>query len=312
MSQARIDLQKRLSAFAGALKTDAITTKTLADVEHNASAQILRNGLAVIGFAMMEDFIRNRTGEILDRAGSGQTRFTELPQVLQNAAVVEIYKSVQMQAKLQQLDSNQRIVLFQDIAKHIVSTQTAAFHLPRWSFGFDQSNLSDSTIDTILSAFWCKDGWQSMKTVASRCGVGIPDLKSTFKAAASRRHSAAHNSSASVEFSDLDSFKNEIIAISMCFDLIISLGLRRTLDRDNKVVVNGNPLAGGHVKVRFIEVEGGKFKERLPNKPRAIKSSNTLEDALNQAYPRAKQAEEAIIIRPSGGFPTAWTTPYID
>lgn len=311
MSKARDNLMERAFAFSEALKKDAIVTKSFSEKEHNSAARILRNGLAVIGFAMMEDFIKARTSEIMEKIGTGRTSFGELSILLQRAAAVDILSSLKFQASLREMDANATIKLFQDASAQINSTTSAVYDIHPMVFGYDKSNINENTVENILNALWCKEGWQTLKSIGHKCGVGIPDLKAAFKNSALRRHQAAHDASAAVEFSELESFHKEIISICMCFDLLISIGLRKILDRDAYIVVNSNPLASRHVAVRFIDQKMGKFSESIPGGKRVIKNYSTLKDAKDSVLPKAKSSCEAVVVRAEDGTIKSWYTPYL-
>ena len=80
MSLARRLILERLHAFRLATQTEALVSLAPTEVDHNARAQVLRNGLAVVGFAILEDFIKSRAGEVVQRIGHGAAAFTDLPE----------------------------------------------------------------------------------------------------------------------------------------------------------------------------------------------------------------------------------------
>jgi len=73
VSKARTTFLEHIIAYKGATEADLIVSRAPVEVLHNAQAQLLRNGLAVVGYAILEDFIRTRTAEILSRIGNGTT-----------------------------------------------------------------------------------------------------------------------------------------------------------------------------------------------------------------------------------------------
>ena len=312
MSRARTSLLERLKSFESALKSPALVTTSLEVNEQNLAAKVFRNGLSVIGFAILEDFIKNRTAEVMSRVGDGSTPFHELPEALQRAALIEAIESLKFQTKINRTSGLDLVKEYQELSVLMASTANPRYNLPNKVFGFSKSNINEELIQDILTAFFCNDGWSIMGGVSRRCGTGVIDLKSAFRNAAERRHSAAHDASASIEISTLVSFLPEIIAICLSFDLTISKSLRKILDRDFDTVVNKRPVANSSISIRFIQEVGGKFKELDPNRARAISVSASLTDALTKTIPNAQRHGAAIIVKDERGFPIQWSTPYVD
>ena len=273
---------------------------------------MLRNGIAVIGFTMLEDFIKTRTSEIISKIGDGQTKFEELSESLQKATVVDIIDSIKFQTKFEDSNIKNRIKIHQAVSAEIASTLFNPYSLPEKTFGYSKSNINLDTIHEILSSLWCSDGWGSMGGVASKCNAGVIDLRSAFKNAASRRHSAAHNASAQIEYTEISDFVSEIIAIAMSFDLLASIALRKILNGDKDYINGHKKISNGTVCLRFIEEENGKFKEKVILTKRAVSVSKTLDESKAAAYPRAKINLEAVVVKDARGLPVEWATPYLD
>lgn len=58
MPSAKTDFIERIRCLDSSIETEAVQNKALTEREHNAIARMLRNGLAVVSFASLEDFIK--------------------------------------------------------------------------------------------------------------------------------------------------------------------------------------------------------------------------------------------------------------
>jgi hypothetical protein len=99
MSRARRSFFERLVAYESAVGQDLIVTKTPSETDHNARARLFRNGLAVVAFALVEDFIKSRTGEVIQRVGYGVSAFDDLPYPIRSAATAGVTKALSYQSQ---------------------------------------------------------------------------------------------------------------------------------------------------------------------------------------------------------------------
>lgn len=75
MSNARSLFNSRIASLVNSLGIDAVQTRPLTEQAHNDVARMLRNGLAVVGFAALEDFIKSRVSEVLSEVGPTNVPF---------------------------------------------------------------------------------------------------------------------------------------------------------------------------------------------------------------------------------------------
>ena len=76
----------RLSDFKNALSSNDLISRTLVDRGHNEKARMLRNGMAIIGYTILEDFIKRRLGEIFKDIGNSGISFNALPPKIKEAS----------------------------------------------------------------------------------------------------------------------------------------------------------------------------------------------------------------------------------
>jgi hypothetical protein len=94
MPSAKMEFIERMRCLNISIISEAVSNKALTDREHNAVARMLRNGLAVVGFAALEDFIKKRSSEAMEEIGQCSVPFSKLPKKLQNAATYEVISAL--------------------------------------------------------------------------------------------------------------------------------------------------------------------------------------------------------------------------
>jgi hypothetical protein len=311
MSTARQSLYESFSAFTYALESTDITSRDpITEAKHNNRARLLRNGLAVSGFAMVEKFIKERTGEVLDKIGDGITQFNELPDGLRTAATIGVIEAMQFQAKF--IDRAHLITYYQNHSRLIASTLSNPFKISSIAFCNNYTNLSAAEIESILDSFRVENPWSVVGGVVNRLGLGVLSPKQAFENAAKRRHLAAHEITANTEFSNLSSYKIEAITFCLAYDLLLSKALKLITAKDTEYL-RRRKLAGNQIEIRYIkQFSNTRWKEFKENVIRAIKVGDDYETLKNECLLRGKREGFAVIKVTETGVPLEWYTPEVD
>ena len=313
MSIARSNFDTRISVLRDSLNDPAVADGPPSDVQRNAVASMLRNGLAVLAFAITEDFIRDRTGEILQSFSSTTVKFEDLSEDLQNAVTISALTGILFRAKYQEKVNKVPWVLEQ--IPPIAGAATTITNLSKFSFGQSTSNLGDDEPVKILGAFGVAGGWTSIGSTAKRIGLGgALDYAQAFKDLAKRRHSAAHNVSAKIPLDDLLNSVKTILGICCSFDLLLSLALaiHNTGAIPDK---KKSPVSEKDLILKFVSphpTQTGKFREQIESPSRSALHTTRVFASLAEA--RAKVGSRAfaqgayIVFQASNGVPEEWET----
>lgn len=266
---ARDDFIPRYHAFNASLSSDAIQAQGPHEIIHNQSAQLFRNGLAVVGFNSLEDFIKKRTSEALTSLSSFNIPFSHLPEKIRNACTTGTISSLKFQTDLRK-SHQEKLSFIHDAASKIASTSVDInYQLYEMAFGYDSSNISNTTVKNILSAFNVNDPWSQIDRLTSRLNIGGRNLSNSFSNAAIRRHKAAHTATADTPQLDLVDFIKDAVSIAISFDALITLAI-------DEIKLNGNNATGitaDKVKFRYLREVGHHWKEYIETAPqRAIKN----------------------------------------
>ena len=312
MSKARHDFISRLRAYRSAVETEILVNKAPTDREHNRRAKILRSGLSVVGFSILEDFIDDRSTEILARVGNSAVQFDRLPKRLQKATTIGVIRALNFQIGLIRNSDEEDVTSFvQRHAKLVASTSETAYQLSGLALGAKRSNLNHEDVKRMLRTFRIKDPWGKIDKIASRVGLGAPSLQDAFKGAMRRRHEGAHQADADPETTDLQFYYNQALGIAVGFDALISSGLKHILDANSDFLSGSREVEQSEIPLRFVDQSAnGTWREVTEGSQRAYRVDEDLEQIKENALARARRRSEVLVIRNANEIPREWYIPF--
>ncbi|WP_144429531.1 HEPN domain-containing protein [Myxococcus hansupus] len=307
MSIARGSFLERLAAFHRALSADSLVDKALTDSDHNETARLLRNGLAVVGFSSLEGFIRSRTSEILGRISGSPVKFSDLPVRLQESCTFGAIKALSFQIDLRSRNGEDVTSFIQRVGSQIASTSRSTYELAELSFAHDKSNINSNDIKEILGAFGIKDGWGNISKFAGRTGLPSLGLEDSFRTASRTRNRAAHRPDADIATSDLDSFHKAALGIAIGFDALISRASRLIVE--NAAFRSGaHQLAHDNIPIRFLDASGSRWREKEEASSKASRISAIEAIAWTECINKARSKQQIAIKRNPASLPLLWVT----
>ena len=305
MSSAKADFVDRIRCLDASIEIDSVQNRALNERLHNSIARMLRNGLAVVSFASLEDFIKKRSSEAMAEVSSCTIPFTDLPEKLQRAATYEVLSALNYQLGL--LDREDKPSYVQEHALKISSTATVNFELSSHTFAHSQANVSNTIIGDILKCFNVEDPWRQMSAMASNLGLtsGL-SLSEIYKTASLRRHKAAHVAGADTPPTDIKQFVREALAIAITFDAFLSKAIQKIIVNDDGFVRRGIKLRVDDLPFRTIKFVDGKWKEYKSDSSRAFRVSSDFESLSGEARRRALASRELIVEFDEAGSVSWW------
>lgn len=273
---------------------------------HNASARVVRNGLAVQTFNTLEDFIKARMAEALVSISRSTVRFSDLPLKLQKASTIGVIPAIQFQLRL--LDTANRISYTQDQSLRIGTTVNPPLNLPEIAFFHSNSNISHDHLRDGLKAFSISDPWIQMGGLFSRFGVSAVSGEALFKDLANSRHEAAHDPTASVSEVDLLQSLRDAMSLAAGFDVLLSHCLRQIL---RLTAPPAAPLLSDHnsIPVRFIRYSNPRFGEIRECGIRFFRTATDSAALVPGARARAARENGALVIFDASGNLASWELP---
>lgn len=313
MCSARADFFSRIAVLRSAANDPSLQNGPPSDAEHNNKAVVLRNGLAVMQFVVLEDFVRSRAGEVMSRLGAGATPFNQLPYQIQEASLSGALSALKYRAALARSAGEDVHPMLQTHSAKIASTKNhGQYQLSELSFASANANIDAETVTEILAAFKVNEPWSTVQSISRAAGIGILGIKGSMTAARRRRHNAAHDPTAGTVSGDLAGFNDQAVGIALGFDFSLSRALRFILDRDQPYLGNKGRLLRNQISVRTVGPEKKEWVERLAGRARAVRRLRDLTTLEHLAAERARKDNDGFAVLDQRRIPERWSTPYVD
>jgi hypothetical protein len=306
MSVARQNFLDRVSAVEDALAQPVLIDQALTDIAHNNRARILRNGLMVVTFSALEDFIRERSSEVLSFISRTALPFSDLPRDLAIAATVEVMRASHVHAQMASRQGDDPVPILQQAASEVASTLNGPLYISRFSLGHNGSNVSADEVGNILKTLHAADPWNEMTSLGSRVGLGAVPLKDAYAQGLRLRNRAAHRADSNIQPSELLTFCQQAKAIALGFDLLSSRAGRIIHDSTSSFAQAQRPKLASSISIVFVEPNGSKYSCKREDGPRAFKIENDLKAAWLHAISKARPRKEAVVERNKSGTPVRW------
>lgn len=304
---AKSELFEKLKYLDTAILSDSLIDDGVAISEHNGAANLLRKGLGIVAFNILEDFIKNKSLETLDYISGSGIQFSNLPNSLQENSILGAIKSLVFRANIKKKEGGDWRTLIQNESLKIHSTQNNPYKLSKYSLVSANSNISAQEVNDLLKSFSIDGGWRKLKEISDLINGGITDLNQSYKNATERRHNSAHSVNFRYEYGWLRDIKREILSISASIDILLTARCRQVAN-DLTCSLTDHDINDA-LNFRYLEKYGSIYKETTTYRGRSRKNWGVFEDALAHIRPRLLRNGEFLIIIDSSGSLSDW---YID
>ena len=305
MTSAQRAFVDRLGSYQRAVDSPSIVDLAPNRRKHNAQARLLRNGLCVVGFALIEDFIRSRTGEILDWLTRSRVSYLSIPAKLQAAVTHHTVRA---------LGSRYDIIRrTEDVPSYLAalggsfaSLIEPELRFPHLSLGWRGSNLGTEEVKELLASLEVVDGWGNIERIAHRAGLGgTLSPQERFDTSLRSRHVAAHQATANIQPTDLQYFARDALGIALGFDAVASRGARliaegRSTGRPAMVDLQQT------IRIRFLQPDARGWREYLEASQQTIRRGSRLSTLEGQARRRAQAHRDLLVVLDGRGNPYRW------
>src|ERR1044072_1699133 len=291
---AKTDLFIRLKYLNAAVNLPALIDQGIAQSEHNGVANLLRKGLGIVAFNILEDFIKNKSIESLAALSNSRLQFNDLTDFLQESAISGALTSFVFNSNIQKRDGADWKALIQDEALKIHSTKNGTYELSKFSLVYNGSNVSLPEITDLLRAFGLNGGWALMKTISDKIGGGLPDLNQAYRNASSRRHNAAHTASFQYDYLWISNIRSEILTIAAVLDILLTARCRQVTAIPSKKMDTYDINAA--LNFRFLEPKNNIFRETTTIGGNSRKNWPDIQNAINYLQPLLKNKDEFLVV----------------
>ena len=193
------------------------------------AGEILRRGLAVSSYNMLETFLEGRLRELTSFINQGHVHFADLPAKLQKSATRRTLEVAN--ARVKRMSESDVRSFVAGVGESIAATD-GPVNLSVFAWLWQGSNMSAHDYSDILNSFHVKKPWEAIPQLASRLRLPAPtvDAYTQLREFANERHSAAHDSSHHVSNVWIPHSVNLVTKFALIFDAfasVASLALRR-------------------------------------------------------------------------------------
>jgi hypothetical protein len=296
----------RLNAYKRAVSSPQVVDLAPSQRTHNAQARLFRNGLSVVGFALLEDFLRSRSAEVLRWMSNQSLAYTSLPSKLQRAITNETVRALAPQYDFAKRRGANLPRFLGEVGAALASLATPSTVFSPFALGYRGSNLRTDEVGDMLGAFEVVDGWSNIERLAGRIGVGSLTVRTSFDNALQSRHVAAHQATANIHPTDLQYFARDALGIALAFDAVVSRAARLVASGGSGAVTTG--LLQDSIRVRFLAKDGTFWRERLDTSSSTIRRDRQFSRLQAAARKRAAARRDLIVVLDQFGSPYRWIT----
>jgi hypothetical protein len=223
MSIAREDFLLAMSSLQVA--TAKISSPAIGTNASRSAEYLQLNGLHVVAFALLEDFLKRRTLEVLREAGKAKVRFDFFPESLKLHVLQESFKGINfyLSRKIAAGENRLENLIIEILSLHTTADNNSDFEPSDFCFGKSQSNISLAQITNFLDALGMSSSLVFSKIMERMQLEHLGSAELIYARLAENRNSAAH--AFNVDF-DLINFLNDIRIgyrlIAFIFDTALS------------------------------------------------------------------------------------------
>ncbi len=289
-------LQAMLRATNELLLTDQLPLVS----EHNIRARILRHGIAVSAFAMLERYIKNVFEHMVKELSQSTILYVDLPDKLKRFILVDsisglnngVYFIKDEQLKIAYMEAN--------IAAISLFKENPPTYTPL-GFSPSGSNVGHEDVKKGFAAFGVQDPWGKLTTLSSAVGSGYLSLADQYRTLASARNSSAHDPAGNIPTATLQSNLHAVIVLGIAVDLLgHEVGKAAKLCTDKtKFETEVNTIKHS---IRFLDEQlDGKWAERATTGGKIVK--NYPNRAAGIASASARKGNPVVVVRDVSGLP---------
>jgi hypothetical protein len=303
-SKARADFISRLDAYDAAAKLSALASTSPNPLKD--PGRLLRNGLMIVGFAALEDFLRTRSAELVGRIRGQKTRFEDLPPSFQEVTTEGAIKAAP--TALRWTRAGLSLVSIQEFGRALASTMRQPYRLTGLGLYGHRPNVGHDDVSAALKSFGVGGGWTAINAMARRAGLPGLALHEDFQRIHERRNAAAHQADAAILQTELFDLVLPALAIAFAYDALLSRATRMltdgTMTKASLVTVTE-----ANVVLRFLDRGVAGWEEREEPSPAMIAQNTRLAPLRQAARLRAIAAGyQVLLVRPRSRTGLVWET----
>jgi hypothetical protein len=244
------------------LSRDRLLTDTFPPNDaHNIGARILRHGLSVTAFAMLEKYSEGRFSELMAIIGTSRVKYPLFKDRLKRFLTIDAVSGLSNRTHF--LDPSDQQAFIDSQIKLLAAYDAAPAVYTALGFSPRGSNVSDIDIKRAFRACGVEAPWEKLSQIATAVGSSRISLSSDYRNLAKTRHSSAHNPTGNVASSDLQTNIDTAIVIGIAID-VLSTAVANAFTRARTPTALDNAIQQITHRFRFIDEQpNGTWMERI-------------------------------------------------
>jgi hypothetical protein len=265
---------------------------------------VLRNGLAVAGVTLLEDFIRKRTSEIVKAISDAGLPLSALPADLREAVTQNTVRNLAYQVRGLQRDGIDPMPLIESTSRALATAPRASARLSSIALHWAESNVKSDHIAWILKTLGVDKPWDQITQIANQAGFAMGPMAAVFDGVMSVRHAAAHRFDQEILVLDVRSYPRIALAFAIGFDALASRAAVLAADQ-NAPYLAGSRITAAAIVLRYLDDTGNGYDEHTATGS-SIAVHARIAGARAAAIGRAPRAGEVIVQRDRNLIPVWW------
>lgn len=236
----------------------------------NVTARILRHGLAVSAFSLLERYLKEVFSHLVTEIQNSKIGITDFPLKLQKFLIVDSISGFNNKISFIRDDIDKISYVLANI------NQLHGFMIapPKYSatgFSPSGSNIGHEDVKRGFRSFLVSNPWGKMTTIATDIGAATLSLEDDFKALARARHQAAHDPAGNIPTANLQAHLGAATTIAMTADLLGCAVSDAIVSCKKKADFEAG-INNARCHFRFLDdLSNGRWAEKKPDGKRVVR-----------------------------------------
>lgn len=274
---------------------------------------VLRRGLVVSAYNLLETFVMERTTELLRHAGAGPTQFADLSDGQRKKALRNTLQVASRRVFRGEWDLPSLGQLAGELGASL--SQSGGLGLHPYAFLWDGSNMSPDDLRGTLRMWHVASPFEQLRLLSgdlgfdilNPLGAGQIDLREDLTSLMQMRHRCAHDSSAAISGLELRAIPNRILRVAAPFDVLASSGAQHLRVGTPAYLVDDDFVKAPKVEIRVIEARSHTWALLRKSGIAAERVMPTAEPLVSLACKRTSD-HGVVVVRNLQREVTTWTT----
>jgi hypothetical protein len=218
MKLVRTEFFAKIDRLVELTGNDLLVDKFPPQAVHNASARLLRSGIMVSTFALLEGYLEATFENLFAVISAGQVGYADLGADLQQMIIVEGVAGLVTRTQFVPKPDRQAFV-----EKWLPALAAFKSTPPGYtSLGFSPkgSNVGADDVRDAFAACGLDKVWNRLKAIASSIGSTRVSLEQDFRNLAAARNTAAHNPDSNIATADLQAHLQTALVLGVACDIL--------------------------------------------------------------------------------------------